>query len=56
MGHENTPTFFYSLFVYFFFSRATFFSQDNSVIQGRKDAMVLVKTKKAPMQTKCTTA
>lgn len=40
----------------FFFSRATVFSQDNSVIQGRKDAMVLVKTKKAPMQTKCTTA
>lgn len=56
MGHENTPTFFIRYLCIFFLVQLVFFSQDNSVIQGRKDAMVLVKTKKAPRQTECTTA
>lgn len=56
MGHENTPTFFIRYLWWFFLVQLVFFSQGNSIIQRREDAMVLVKTKKAPMQTKCTTA
>lgn len=56
MGHENTPTFFIRYLCIFFLVQLVFFSQGNSIIQRREDAMVLVKTKKAPRQKKCTTA